>query len=71
MFWPRRKTAIVSAVLMRSHDVRTLTAGELERARRDLAVSLALVRPDSPARVPIIAQITAIDTELAGHAETD
>jgi hypothetical protein len=41
-----------------------LTAGELERARRELRASLALVRPDSPARVPIMAQMSAIDTEL-------
>lgn len=56
---------------MRSHDVSGLTAAELERVRRDLAVSLALVRPDSPARVPIMAQMTAIDAELADHAERD
>jgi hypothetical protein len=54
---------------MRDHDVRRLTAGELERARRDLAVSLALVRPDSPTRVPIMAQMAAIDAQLADHAE--
>ena len=56
---------------MRDHDVRGLTAGELERARRDLAVSLALVQPDSPARVPIMAQMSAIDTQLADQAERD
>jgi len=50
---------------MRDHDVRGLTASELERTRRELAASLALVRPDSPARVPIMAQMTAIDTEQA------
>jgi len=50
---------------MRDHDVSSLTAGELERARRELAASLALVRPDSPARVPIEAQLSAIDTEQA------
>jgi len=50
---------------MRNHDVRRLTASELDRARRDLAVSLALVCPDSPACVPIEAHMTAIDTELA------
>lgn len=55
---------------MRDHDVTGLTAGELERARRDLAVSLALVHPDSPVRVPIEAQLTAIDTELAGRTGT-
>jgi hypothetical protein len=54
---------------MRDHDVSRLTAAELQRARRDLAVSLALVRPDSPARVPITAQMAAIDAELADHAE--
>ena len=36
--------------------------------RRDLAASLALARPGSPARVPILAQITAIDAELAGRS---
>jgi len=51
--------------LIRSHDVAGLTAGELERARRELRAGLALVRPDSPARVPILAHIGAIDTELA------
>ena len=50
---------------MREHDVRSLTADELERARRELAASLALVRPESPMRVPIIAHMSAIDTEQA------
>ena len=35
---------------MRQHDVSALTARELERARRELAASLALTRPGSPAR---------------------
>jgi hypothetical protein len=51
--------------LIRPHDVGGLTAGELERARRELRASLALVRPDSPARVPILAHLSAIDGELA------
>ena len=50
---------------MRQHDVSALTARELERARRELAASLALTRPGSPARVPILATMNAIDTELA------
>ena len=50
---------------MREHDVTALTARELERARRELAASLALTRPGSPARVPILATMNAIDTELA------
>jgi len=51
---------------MRDHDMTALTGRELEQARRDLAASLALARPDSPVRVPILAQMTAIDAELAG-----
>ena len=50
---------------MREHDVSALTARERERARRELAASLALTRPGSPTRVPILATMNAIDTELA------
>jgi hypothetical protein len=53
---------------MRDHDVSQLTARELERARRELAASLALARPGSPVRVPILARISAIDTEAAARA---
>jgi hypothetical protein len=53
---------------MRSHDVSSLSAGELDRARRELAASLALARPGSVVRVPIEAQLSAIDTELAERA---
>ena len=49
----------------RPHDVSSLTADQLERARRDLQVSLSLAVPGSPVRVPILAEMTAIDTELA------
>jgi hypothetical protein len=49
----------------RPHDVSSLTAAQLERARRDLQVSLALTVPGSPVRVPILAEMTAIDTEMA------
>ena len=59
--------------LIRPHDVSGLTAGELERTRRELRVSLALTRPDSPAHVPILAHLSAIGAELArrgaGRAE--
>jgi hypothetical protein len=48
----------------RVHDVSGLTAGELERARRDLQVSLALAFPGSPVQVPILEHLTAIDVEL-------
>jgi hypothetical protein len=53
---------------MRDHDVTALTGRELEQARRELAASLALARPGSPARVPILAQMKAIDAELADRA---
>jgi hypothetical protein len=53
--------------LSRSHDVSGLTDAELKRTRRDLQASLALARPGSAASVPILAHLTAIDTELAGR----
>jgi len=49
----------------RLHDVGAYTADELEQVRRGLAASLALVRPNSPARIPILAQLAAIDVRLA------
>jgi len=48
----------------RPHDVSGLTAGELQQARRDLQVSLALAFPGSPVRGPIMAHLNAIDAEL-------
>jgi len=51
----------------RSHDVSGLTDAELERARRELQAALALARPGSAASVPILAHLSAIDTELAGR----
>jgi hypothetical protein len=50
---------------IRPHDVKGLTAGELDQAKRELHANLALVRPDSPARVPILAHLSAVDAELA------
>jgi hypothetical protein len=49
----------------RSYDVSALTSEELQRTRRELAASLALTRPGSPARIPILTQIAAIDVEVA------
>ncbi|HEY6315099.1 MAG TPA: hypothetical protein VIY52_30445 [Streptosporangiaceae bacterium] len=49
----------------RRPDAGGLTAGELERARRELAASLALARPGSPARGLIAGHLSAIDAELA------
>ena len=48
----------------RPHDISGLTVGELQRARRDLEVSLALAFPGSPVRVPILEHLSAIDAEL-------
>jgi hypothetical protein len=50
---------------VREYDVTALTGRELELARRELAASLALARPGSPARGPILAHLNAIDAELA------
>jgi hypothetical protein len=49
---------------MREHDVTALTARDLERARRELAATMALIRPDSLARTPTLAHLTATDIEL-------
>jgi hypothetical protein len=51
--------------LIRPHDAGRLTAGELDRVRRELRASLALARPGSPARVPILAHLSATGAELA------
>ncbi len=53
---------------MRDHDVTTLTAAELEHARREVAASLALARTGSPVRALILTCISAIDAELAGRS---
>ena len=52
----------------RTHDMARLTSGDLERTRRELTATPALARPDSAVRVPILAQMKAIETELAGRA---
>ncbi len=53
--------------MTRSHDVSQLTTAELELTRRQLRANLALITPDSPAHVPILAHMQAIDAELAGR----
>jgi hypothetical protein len=55
---------------VRDHDVTTLTGRELEIARRELSASLALARPDSAMRGPILTHLNAIDAELAQRADT-
>jgi hypothetical protein len=46
-------------------DMARLTSSELERIGRELRASLALARPDSPVRGPILAQLTAVDAEVS------
>ena len=48
----------------RSHDVSGLTDADLERTRRDLQASLALAHPGSTARVPMLAHLSAVESEL-------
>ena len=55
---------------MRDYDASHLTDHELGCARRELAASLAVSRPGSPVLMPIQAQLTAIDAELAERATT-
>jgi anti-sigma regulatory factor (Ser/Thr protein kinase) len=52
----------------RSHDVSGLTDAELERTRRDLQASLALAPPGSTACVPMLAHLSAVESELAGRS---
>ena len=71
MNWPPSapsKTTAPGRPPMRDHDVTALTGRELEQARRELAARLALARPGSPARMPILAQMKAIDAELADRS---
>jgi hypothetical protein len=49
---------------VRDHDVTMLTGHELEVARRELAASLALARPDSAVRGPILVRLSAVTAEL-------
>ena len=55
----------------RPHDVSGMTSPELQRARRDLQVSLSLAMPGSAIREPILARMSAIDTELERRAGWD
>ena len=54
--------------MTRDHDVGQLTTAELERTMRDLRANLGLISADSPAHVPILAHMQAIDAELARRA---
>jgi hypothetical protein len=53
---------------VRDHDVTAPAGHELEVARRELAASLALARPDSAMRGPILAHLSAVTAELDRRA---
>jgi hypothetical protein len=53
--------------MTRPHDVSQLTTAELETARRELRANLGLITPGSPAHVPVLAHMQAINAELAGR----
>ena len=55
--------------MTRAHDAGQLTPAELEIARRQLRANLGLITPDSPAHMPILAHMQAIDAELAVRAD--
>jgi hypothetical protein len=54
---------------MRNYEASNLTDRELDHIKRELAASLALSRPGSPVLVPIQAQLTVINTEIAERAQ--
>jgi hypothetical protein len=54
--------------MTRDHDVTQLTTAELKLTMRQLRANLGLISPDSPAHVPILAHMRAIDAELARRA---
>ena len=51
--------------VIRRYEAGGMTPPELERARRELRASLALARLGSPACAPIVAQLNAVEAELA------
>jgi hypothetical protein len=55
--------------MTRHHDVGQLTTAELELTMRQLRANLGLIAPKSPAHAPILAQMRAIEAELAGRAD--
>jgi hypothetical protein len=58
-----------SAGLDRDRDFSGVTTGDLERARRELAMSAALALPGSGAYLMTVTQAQAIDAELAARRQ--
>jgi len=54
--------------MTRDYDVAQLSTAELELTMRELRANLGLIIPGSPAHVPILAHLRAIDAALAGRA---
>ena len=54
--------------MTRDHDVSQLTTAELELTMRQLRANLNLISTNSPAHVPILSHMRAIEAELAGRA---
>jgi hypothetical protein len=50
------------------YSVRQLSTAELERTKRELKANLSVTRTDSPALVPIVNHLRAVDAELAIRA---
>jgi hypothetical protein len=53
--------------MTRYYDVGQLSTAELELTMRQLRANLGLIAPGSPAHVPILAHMRAIEAELAGR----
>ena len=49
----------------RLDDARAYTVDELQQIKRGLAASLALLSSNSPARIPILGHMSAVDARLA------
>ena len=56
--------------MIRDHDVSQITTAELEHAKRELQANLGMITSQSPAHMPIQAQIRAIHSELAESAQS-
>lgn len=53
--------------MIRYYDVGQFTTAGLELTLRQLRANLCLITPGSPAHVPILAHMRAIEAELAGR----
>jgi hypothetical protein len=54
---------------MRDHDISTMTADQMEHARRELAASLALLRPGSPGGAVLADDLVATAGQVCKRVE--